>query len=77
MTARPQVPCICSADNDAAAGRSGVHDELRIETYAHDLRAQLWAELEQHNELPVAVADMTLQARAALAEELLTKLHDI
>ena len=54
-----------------------MHEELRVETYAHDLRAQLWAELEQHNELPVAVADMTQQARAALAEELLMKLHDI
>lgn len=62
---------------DVAAQPGEPQEHLRCETFAQDLRAQLWAELEKKNELPEPVAQMTREARAALAGDLLTKLHDI
>ena len=52
-------------------------ERLRRFIYLQDVRAQLWATLERQNELPVAIADMTPGARAALVQDLLTKLREI
>ncbi len=79
-----------AADGDAGAA-SAVDDarvtsaeadetrptQPRCDSYLQDLRSQLWATLEQRNNLPIPVAEMSSEARAALVSDLLTKLHDV
>lgn len=91
-TVRTHVPEAAAASdeqsgapaNDEAGSSCGANAretpnpaQPRCDTYLRDMRSQLWATLERRNDLPVPVVDMAPSARAALIDDLLTKLYDV
>ena len=59
----------------ASDSRQG--ERFSRQNYFRDVRAHLQARLEERNALPVPVAKMTPEAKAALIVDLLRKMHDV